>query len=62
MRNDLGLFVSFVLLILGGRLLYQGVSDTKATELSIILGAVLVTLSLLIMWSALKSWLAWKRG
>jgi hypothetical protein len=61
MRDHLGIFISLVLLVLGGVLLYDGISGVDPNQSTrIIGGAAFVSLGLINLRIVLKNWWKWR--
>jgi hypothetical protein len=62
MRDHLGIFISLVLLVLGGVLLYDGISGVDPNQSTrIIGGAAFVSLGLINLRIVLKNWWKWRK-
>jgi hypothetical protein len=62
MRDDLALFFTVILLIVGSVLLYDGVSVGDASQSArVIGGAAVLSAGLILMRSLLKNWWEWKK-
>jgi pilus assembly protein TadC len=62
MRDHLGIFISLVLLILGGVLVYDGIFGADPNQSTrIIGGAALVSLGLINLRIVLKNWWKWRK-
>lgn len=62
MRDDLGLFIGLVFLIIGAALLYNGVSHSDASQSAAIIGgATFLSLGSVVLWTLLKKWWEWRR-
>jgi len=60
--RGLELVFGLVVLIAGAALLYNGVTNTEATQsATIIAGATFLSLGAAILWNLLKNWWGWRR-
>jgi hypothetical protein len=62
MRDDLALFFSLILLMIGAALLFDGVSNNDPSKSArVIGGAAFLSLGATIMWIVLRNWLGWRK-
>jgi hypothetical protein len=62
MRDDLSLFFSLILLIVGAALLSDGVSSTDPSQSArVIGGAAIFSLGSSVMWMVLRNWWGWRK-
>jgi hypothetical protein len=58
----LEIFLALTCLLLGGSLLYQGISNPGGgVSFSVIAGSTLFSVGLTIIWFLLKRWLHWRK-
>ena len=61
MRDDLGLLFGLTFLTAGAVLLYNGLSNSDASESATIIGgATFLSLGSTVMWTVLKNWWEWR--
>ena len=62
MRGGKALFLALLLSMMGAALLYDGVSESGASQTAkIICGATFVSLALTTAWAVLRNWWEWKK-